>query len=319
MKRTLGGLLIAVALVVLAGSTAPVSASADPFPEAIGLPDGFFPEGITIDDQAGYGYVGSLAGAGIQRIDLRTGESTTFAESIGFPALAVGMTVDDHGRLWVAAGGPALSPDTVAGFRVYDTATGELLLDRPLAAGFVNDVISTDEAVWFTDSFLPTLIRVPLGADGTIGEPETVNLGGDWLQNQGFNANGIAVTPDGKNLIVAQASGPEPGTSALYVMAASLDAASLDATRIMLDEPLLSGDGLVLIGRTLYAVGGPGVTKMHLGPGLTNGTVVEVLSVPGAISPTTADARGSRLYVVDAKFPFFGDPTTPFEVTSIAR
>ena len=74
-----------------------------------------------------------------------------------------------------------------------------------------------------------------------------------------------------------------------------------------------------VVGDTLYVVGGPGVTKIHLAPGLANGTVVDILDVPGALSPTTADARGSRLYVVDAKFPLLPDPTTPFSVTSIPR
>ena len=84
-------------------------------------------------------------------------------------------------------------------------------------------------------------------------------------------------------------------------------------------EPLTQINGLVLVGRTIYVVGGPGVTKIRLAPGLTNGRILDVLPVPGAITPTTADARGSRLYVVDAKFPSLGDPTTPFQVTSIPR
>ena len=319
VRRLFGGLLMALTLMAVS-AVAPASAATEPFPDSIDLPDGFFPEGITIDDQTATGYVGSLVGAGIQRVDLRTGESTTFAEPIGSPAMAVGMTVDDYGRLWVAAGGPILSPDTIPGFRVYDAANGDLIVDQPVAGvGFVNDVIATDDAVWFTDSLTPNLIRIPLGDDGAIGAPELVALAGEWVQTSFPSANGIAVTPDGKHLILAQATGPEPSTSALYVLPADLDAAALDATRISLDQELLSGDGLVLIGRTLYAVGGPGVTKVRLGPGLTNGNVVEVLNVPDAVSPTTADARGSRLYVVDAKFPFLGDSTTPFQVTAIAR
>jgi hypothetical protein len=44
---------------------------------------------------------------------------------------------------------------------VHDTSTGELLLTQPVAAGFINDVIVTRTAAWFTDSFSPQLIRVP--------------------------------------------------------------------------------------------------------------------------------------------------------------
>ncbi len=313
-------LLVATVMAVMAPLATPLGAMAKPFPDTLELPDGFFPEGIAIDDQTSTAYVGSLSTGAIQQVDLRTGEASEFAASPGPTGFTVGMTVDDAGRLWVAGGGAALVPTVVAGYRVYDTATGELLAQQSLpTSGFINDVIVTDDAAWFTDSFSANLIRVPLGSDGSIGEPALVPLGGDWVQTAGFSANGIAATPDGKYLIVAQATGPEPGTSALYLVPADTEATSLDATRIELDQPLLSGDGLVLIGRTLYVVGGPGVTKIRLRPGLGSGDVVEVLTVPGALTPTTADARGSRLYVVDAKFPLFGRPGVPFAISSIPR
>ena len=313
-------LIAVLALVITSVVEAPgADAGGKPFPDAIELPDGFVPEGIAMDGSSTNGYVGSLAGGAIQKIDVRTGESTPFAPALGAGVLAVGMATDDHGRLWVAAGGPALFPTTVPGFRIYDTDTGDLLVDQQLAAGFVNDVWVTSDAAWFTDSFSPNLIRVPIAADGAIGVAEFVTMTGEWVQPAGFGANGIIATANQKNLIVAQATGPEPGTSALYVLALDNDATSIEATRIALDEQLLSGDGLVLNGRTLYVVGGPGVTKIKLGHGLSAGTVVDVLAVPDALTPTTAAAFGSRLYVVDAKFPLIGDPTTPFQVSSIPR
>lgn len=319
--RRVGAALTVVAalLMTMLVLTPDVDAQARPFPDSIALPDDFVPEGIAIDGSSTTAYVGSLAGGAIQQIDVRTGESTPFAPAVGEGALAVGMAVDDHGRLWVAAGGPALFPTTVPGFRVYDTDSGDLLVDQVLTAGFVNDVWITSDAAWFTDSFSPNLIRVPIAKDGTIGAAEFVTMTGDWVQPTGFGANGIIATANEKNLIVAQASGPEAGTSALYVLPLDNDATSVEATRIALDEPLLSGDGLVLNGRTLYVVGGPGVTKIKLGKGTTSGTVREVLTVPGALTPTTAAAFGSQLYVVDAKFPLIGVPGTPFQITAIRR
>ncbi len=313
-------LLALTALLALMGPlAAPVDARAEPYPDSIDLPDGFFPEGITIDDQRGVGYTGSLVGGAVQRFDLRTGESFTLVPSPGTDTIAVGMTIDDQDRLWVAGGGPLLSPSTEAGFRVYDSNTGELLLDQPLPAGFVNDAYFTGDAVWFTDSFSPNLIRVPIGSDGTIGAFELVSLGGDWVQSGGFNANGITATADGKNLIVVQSSAPDTEGAALYLIPTDPAGATVDAVRIMLDQPLVSGDGLVLVGRTLYVVGGGVVSKVRLGPGLSNGQVVETLAVPGALTPTTADAFGSRLYVIDAKFPLLGDPSTGFAVSAIDR
>ena len=291
------------------------------FPSSIALPDGFTPEGIALDGTTGY--VGSLTSGAIQQIDVRTGESTEFAPATDDGGPTIGLAVDNDGRLWAAAGGPVpgLFPDAVAGFRVYDTDTGELLIDQDLPnVGLVNDIWVTSDAAWLTDSFSPNLIRVPIADDGTIGEVELVAIGGEWVQPEGFGANGIVATQDEAHLIVAQATGPEnDGSSALYVLPLDNDASSLDATRIELDEALLGGDGLVLDDRTLYVVGGPGVTEIQLSDSLTSGDVQGVLTVPDAITPTTAAAFGSQLYVVDANFPAFGTPGTPFQVTAISR
>jgi hypothetical protein len=186
-------------------------------------------------------------------------------------------------------------------------------------AGFVNDVIITRDAAWFTDSFTPNLIRVPIGVDGSIGTPRSVALAGDWVQTAGFNANGIVATPDQGHLIVAQSTGPQGGP-AYYTVPADPAAASLEASRIDVDGTPAGADGLVLIGRhTLYSVGGGVVTELELSGDLARARVVEELAVPDAITPTTADVFGSRLYVVDAKFPLSGDPTTSYRVTAIAR
>jgi hypothetical protein len=230
------------------------------------------------------------------------------------------MDVDRRRRLWVAGGGPGLDPGLTPRFRVYDTRTGARLLEQTVNAGFVNDVIVTRDAAWFTDSFSPTLIRVPIAKDGTIGEPEYVALEGDWEQGPGFNANGIVATRNGRHLIVAQSTAPDVPGAALYRVPADAKASALDAVRIKLDDTLAGADGLVLVGRTLYSVAGAdGVVKLRLSRALTRGRIVDTLPVPDSLSPTTADVFGPRLYVVDAKFDLFGDPTVPFQTTAIRR
>lgn len=316
-RNTLAAAIVALLLVpVWAG---PVGSDANqPFPEAIPLPDGFFPEGIAIDGRTAY--VGSLIDGAIQRQNIKTGETEQFAASPGPDRIAVGLDVDARGRLWVAAGGPALDPALTPSFRVYDTSTGALLVERPLQAGFVNDVIVTDDAAWLTDSFAPALIRVPIGDDGSIGTAEAVVLTGDWEQSQGFNANGIVATADGKHLIVAQSTAPDGPGAALYRVPADADALSVHAIRIDLDSTLAGADGLVLIGRTLYSVAqASGVVKLRLSQALTTGRIDDTLVVPNSVTPTTAAAFGSSLYVVDAKFPLLGDPTVPFQTTKIPR
>jgi sugar lactone lactonase YvrE len=320
---------IAVLFIVML-TTAAVPATATPtaagtsghhprFPTSIPLPNGFFPEGITIDGRTAY--VGSLIDGAIQEQDLRTGGTRQFAASPGTGRIAVGMDVDRTGRLWVAGGGPALAPGVRPGFRVYDTRTGRLLLDQEVNGGFVNDVIVTRDAAWFTDSFLPRLIRVPIGRHGAIGAAEYVPLEGDWKQVTGeFNANGIVATADGRYLIVAQSTAPVGPGAALYRVPADADGSAVDAVRIAVDGTLAGADGLVLVGRTLYSVAGPsGVVKLRLSSALSRGRIVATLPVPGGVTPTTADVFGRRLYVVDAKFPLFGDPAVAFQTTAIRR
>lgn len=305
-----------------AGVLAPVAQAEPPrtpFPEAIALPDGFYPEGIAIQDRTAY--VGSLVDGSIWEQDLKTGQSTQFAPAPPAGGIAVGMDVDSFGRVWVAAGGPALDPSLTPGFRVYDS-DGTLLVDEPVPAGFVNDVIVTRDAAWFTDSFAPQLIRVPLTPNGSIGSPEAVALGGDWEQVPGFNANGIVATPDQKRLIVAQSAAPDVPGAALYTVPADVTAPLLAASRIALTETLSGADGLVLIGRTLYSVATEGVVTVSLRKALTTGVIEDTISVPGSITPTTADVFGSRLYVVDANFPALlagGDPTIAFQTTAVPR
>ena len=315
MKRPVAVLLASLlSLVSVAAFAGP--ASAEPFPDVIDLPNGFSPEGIAIDERIAY--FGSLADGSIQQADLHTGEVSQFAPSPGPGRIAVGMDVDRFDRLWVAGGGSAFFPGVIAGFRVYDTGSGALLADVPLPAAFVNDVIVTDDAAWLTDTFQSVLFRVPIASDGSIGTAEAVALGGDWAPGPGLNANGIAATADGKHLILAQVQAADGSGAALYVLPAALDATAVDATRIELDGPLATADGLVLIGRTLYVVGpAPGVIEIKLGPGLDQGRIFSEIAVP-AVSATTADVFGSTLYVVDADFPNIFQPV-PFKAVAVPR
>ena len=117
------------------------------FPDLIPLPDGWQPEGIV----AGYGtsfYAGSLAGAGIYRGDFLTGEGDVLDESAG--GIVVGLAFDKRSGYVFAAG------ERQGDARVYDGTTGALLATFPLAvpgASFINDVVVTRDAAYFTNSF----------------------------------------------------------------------------------------------------------------------------------------------------------------------
>ena len=101
------------------------------------------------------------------------------------------------------------------GANVYDGATGNLLASYQLVTpftGFINDVVVTRSAAYFTNSFAPYMYRVPLGPAGRIdpsATAEAIELTGDWDQQPGsfvFNANGIEATSNGKWLIVVNST-----------------------------------------------------------------------------------------------------------------
>src|SRR5262249_47756498 len=89
--------------------------------------------------------------------------------------------------------------------------------------------------------------RLPLGRNGALpADAESVPLTGEWQQTPGFNANGIAQTPDRSALLVVQSS-----TGLLF----RVDPATGEATQVDLGGTLLTnGEGLLVVGRALYAV-----------------------------------------------------------------
>jgi outer membrane protein assembly factor BamB len=167
----------------------PAPAAADPpFPETIALPTGLQPEGVAI--RGSNFYVGSLATGAVVRGDLRTGECCETVVSPQQARVAVGLKVDRSHRLF-AAGGPTGQA------YVYDARTGAELAVYQLAAGasFINDVVVTRRAAWFTDSFNAVLFRVPISRGELGGQTgfETLPLSGDFQLVPGeFNSNGIA-------------------------------------------------------------------------------------------------------------------------------
>ena len=179
-------ILLAAVLALTATATAVAAA---PFPTRIQLPSGWMPEGIT----AGAGttiYVGSLAGGGVWRGDVRTGLGEVLVPAWGGAATGVEYEATAN-RLWVA-GGPT---GTV---RVYDATTGELLRAYTFApAGFLNDLVVTDAAVYVTDSNNAWLDVIPLGPNGELPATDAVTtlpLIGITFEPGQSNANGIVAT-----------------------------------------------------------------------------------------------------------------------------
>jgi sugar lactone lactonase YvrE len=221
----------------------------------------------------------------------------------------VGVKSDRRRRLFVA-GGPA------GDGRVVDTRTGAVLADYQFTTdpSFVNDVVLTRRAAWFTDSLNAQLYALPLSARGELpddADVATLPLSGDWEQGAGFGANGIAPTPDRRALLVVHST-----SGLLYRVNPRTGAAS----RVDLGGTLLTnGDGLLLQGRILYAVQNRlnQVAVLRLDRSGTAGRLVDTITSPDFDIPTTVAAFGRWLYLPNARFTTPPTPDTAYWVTQV--
>lgn len=285
------GVVLAALLVFSPG----VAVASPSFPTTIDLPDGFQPEGIAIGPGP-VAYFGSLADGSIYRADLRTGRGRVVSEGPGTPS--VGMKTDAKGRLYVAGG-------AAGDARVVDTRTGRVLESHQLttAAAFVNDVALVGGSAWFTDSVNQQLYRLERGT------ATTIPITGDLVYGEGFNANGIAPTPDGEALLVVQSN-----TGKLFRV--GFDGRS---TEVALDYTLTNGDGLLLSGRTLYVVQNRlnTVAVLHLDRAATRAALKTTLTDERFDVPTTVAAFGHRLYLPNARFTTPPGPDVEYQAVAI--
>ncbi|MDP9847857.1 superoxide dismutase [Streptosporangium lutulentum] len=282
------------------------SVSKPAYPTQFSLPDGFQPEGIAIGPGPS-AYFGSRGTGAIYRVSLRTGQGKIINSGPGTPSL--GLKVDSRDRLFVAGG-------TGGNARVIDTRSGKVLASYQLATGtaFVNDVVLTHDAAYFTDSANPVLYKLPFGRGGALPkEAVKVPLSGDIVYTTGNNANGIALTPDRKALLVVQSN-----TGKLFRVNPSTGVATLVDIGT---ESLVNGDGLLLEGRVLLVVQNRlnTVTSVQLNRDATSGKVVRKLVDDRFDVPTTVASYRDRLYLPNARFTTTPTPTTPYNVVAVKR
>jgi hypothetical protein len=308
VRRTALTVLGTTVLTLAAGvvtATAPASAGVprDVFPEVISLPNGWQPEGIATGRGTSF-YVGSLRDGAIYRGSVLTGQGSVLVPG-ETGQVAVGIEVDRRNLLWVAGGG------TGAG-RVYDAATGEEVASYQFTTGdtFVNDVVVTKHAAYFTDSVNPVLYVVPISRRGELGEAQTLPLTGELQYTTGFNVNGIEASPDGKTLLLVQSNlgllfRADPRTGVTEQV--DLGGASLTA-----------GDGLLRRGATLYVVRNRlnEIAVIRLDRSYESGTLADPITHPEFKVPTTVAAFGPFLYAVNARF---GTPPTPDTTYTVVR
>jgi sugar lactone lactonase YvrE len=289
---------ILTAVALLCAALAAPAAAGGGYPETIRLPNGFQPEGIDVGKGNRF-YVGSIPTGAIWEGNLRSGRGEVLVPGRSGRA-AIGLKVDRRERLFVA-GGP-----TGKAF-VYDARDGDDLAEYTLTTGttFVNDVVVTRKAAYFTDSRQQQLYVLDLGRRGRLpAAARTLPLTGDldYPDPPGFELNGIAATRDGRRLISVQSS-----VGKLFL----IDPRSGDTEEIDLDGATVpNGDGLLLEGRTLYVVQNRmnQVAVIRLDRGLDDGEIVDTLTDDDFDVPTTIARKGRYLWAPNARF---GTPPTP--------
>ena len=306
-KRSIARLLVVLLLgLALAVPTAAASATSRSLVNDFPLPDGFLPEGITIGPGP-VAYLGSRADGDILAKNLKTGEQKIISQGPGTPS--IGLKSDQRGLLYVA-GGPAGTG------RVIDIRSGRTVRNYAFTTGptFVNDVVLSRYGAWFTDSQQPQLYVVPRdrrGRPAAGSDVKTLPLTGDWVQPAGFGANGIALTPDGRALLVVQSP-----TGYLF----RVNPRTGHATRVNLGGAVLTnGDGLLVQGRILYAVQNRdnNVAVVRLNKSGTRRRLLANLTDKKFDVPTTVAAYKKYLYLPNARFTSPQTPTTEFDVIRI--
>ncbi|WP_354643083.1 SMP-30/gluconolactonase/LRE family protein [Kitasatospora camelliae] len=319
-RRRLFGLGAAVGAAVLLdplGSSARAatdSAEAEScLPNGFPLPNGFNPEGITID-ALGRAYLGSLANGDIYRASLATGQGEVISAGLGPGSPSLGLKIDGRGRLFVSGGwgGDA---------RVIDARTGAILASYHLATSadtFVNDVVLTPGMAWFTESAQPVLYGLPLAASGRLPDPSEVvrlPLSGDFepVPQGSVGSNGIETTPDGTALLVVNMT-----TGSLY----RIDPRTGVARRTDLGgADLVNGDGLLRQGRELFAVRNFSneVAVVKLDRTGLHGEITRRITDPRFRIPATVAAYRDRLYIPNGRFDTPPTPTTDYDVVAVPR
>ena len=282
-----------------------VVASAGPFarafPDFIPLPADFGPEGIAVGNGTTF-YTGSLAASTRGQIlvgDLRTGEVATLVASDGVNA--TGMKHDPRSNLLFVA-------RSVSGMgTIFNAESGDVVASYQFKTSptFINDVVITREAAYFTDTQAPFLYRVALGPAGAPAADFTqIPLPGT------LRTNGIAATPNGEHLFVVDAP-----TAQLY----RIDTATHTPVPVNLGgDTLPNADGLLLEGQTLYVVQNfrNQIAVVELSPDYMSGTISDFITEPFTSNPltkvpTTIAKFGSALYAVTAGF---AEPSPDFVV-----
>ncbi|MFI6658917.1 hypothetical protein ACIBL8_25680 [Streptomyces sp. NPDC050523] len=298
----------AVALLAVTGQTGPAGARELPDDYVVSRDPGILPEGVTVE-RDGTMYVSSDGTGRLFQGHVGEPQLRPFAaRGIDGRAKTLGVHTDARGHVYSVGG---------ANLTVHDRS-GRLLASRsaeagPLGAADLNDLVITKDAVYVTDWANPVVHRAELhgGRLGPLRPWLDIRSAFPQFPAQYWLLNGIVADRTGRTLLVAS-----NGTEAVW----RVDVGTRAVEQVRLGDQSFGADGMVLHGRTLYAVlnyGAPeGVYVAELSEDLRSGTVRHRITGARFDVPTTLARYGCRLYVVNSQL---DDPPgrPPYTVSAI--
>ncbi|GGS75599.1 hypothetical protein GCM10010222_15840 [Streptomyces tanashiensis] len=280
-------------LTTLAGAPGPASARDLPDTYVVSRDPGVLPEGIAVTPD-GTLYVSSDGRGTLYRGRIGDPELKPFpARGLENRPSSLGVHTDRRGRVFSVGGASLTVHDRHGRLLAARTARG-----GPLGAPRLNDLVVTEDAVYVTDWANPVIHRAEIRGS-SLGPLEPwldIRAAFPQFPAQYWLLNGIVADASGSTLLVAS-----NGTEAVW----RVDTADKEVGRLDLGDQSFGPDGMVLRGRTLYAVlnyGAPhGVYIARLDEELRTGTVTHRLTDGPFDLPTTLARHGCRLYVVNSQ------------------
>lgn len=203
--------------------------------------DQFFPEGIAFNSKSGVFFTGSTTTGDVVQVNVQSGATNLFASGAKQGrGDCRGMKVDTKERLWICGG----EENKVHVLDSKGMAIQSWDLKALYNSGFVNDCAADQEYIYFTDSRVQKIYRAKTSGIQPGNVEEWLNFTNQEIPyTAGFNANGIALTPDGRYVIIVVSN-----SGRLY----RIDRSSKSVVEIALNTPVTAGDGLWLTDETLF-------------------------------------------------------------------
>lgn len=343
MKRSVPGPIIALSLLAFAACSSDDAVA--PIPEVdvvvqdiIVLP--IRPEAIALGNGTMF-YAGSSSASTdttnhglIYRGDLSTGAGAVLVPGVRGKATS-GLAFDKRSGLLYAAetrGGSASVYDGVTGAKV----TSYTFPSVAAPGHQINDVAVGLDAVYFTNSFQPVMYRVALGTNGAPASSfTTVTLSGDYVHHPSarpfnINSNGIAVTADGKYVLLDNMGGNKGTASANCIVSPRAPADSGCVSDILRVDPT-SGvatrinfgatkiyfvDGIRLYDHTLYVAQNfmDKLSVFTLSADYLTATFVKDYTSPNIVVPSSMVVFQKSLFALNAGF-----GPGPYHVSRVAK